>query len=290
MLAWENAPRVTFARDGEVLELGRGPDDSVLHLHGSTGLGLAPVSIASSPRLTGDGNVVRGVRYEPREVFIPVYASADTPGELSQWRRDLTALLAPHLGPVDIRVEDPETDTDRMVRGLFKGGLEGDFGDDYRGSWQTLGLTFECSDPWWLGPEQVAEFRINPGTKPFLSASVPFFPVMLAQSVVQGRFLVDVRGAGAVWPVWEVVGPGEDLTISNGSEVIEVDGVFAPGSVTRIDAGEGTITPDRWGDLSLRSRLFQLAPGAQTLTVTLAGATTDTIVRLTYRERHLEGI
>lgn len=283
-------PVVSFARDGDVMALGRDSGGPTLHLHGSTGLGLAPVSIASSERLTGDGNIVRGVRYGAQEVFIPLRLKSSSTGGLSELRRDLTTRLAPHLGPVEIRIQDPASGSDRMIRGYYKDGLQGDFGDGFYGYWQTLGLTFECPDPWWMGPEQTTELRINPGSKPFISTSVPFFPVMLAQSTVQGRFQVDIQGAGPVDPVWEIVGPGEDLTISNGSDVIEIDGAFAAGSSTVIDSAAGRITPDRWSDVSLRSRLFQLQPGPQTLTVTLVGATTETLVRLTYRERYLEGV
>ena len=285
-----DSPVVSFARDGEVFELGRSGTDPVLHLHGSTGLGLGPVSIASSERLAGDGSIVRGVRYDSREVFIPLYMEAASTGELSAVRRDLTALLAPHRGPVDVRIVDPATGSDRMIRGYYTEGLDGDFGDTFHGTWQTLGLTFTCPDPWWLGPERLVELRVNPGAKPFLSDTVPFFPVILAQSVVQGRFDVDIEGAGPVLPSWEVVGPGEDLRISNGTDVIEIDGEFEAGTSTVIDAATGRITPDRWADTSLRSRLFALEPGRQTITVSLVGATTDTVVRLVYRERYLEGV
>ena len=284
-----DSPIVSFARDGEVFELGRSGQDPVLHLHGSTGLGLAPVSIASSERLAGDGSIVRGVRYDSREVFIPLYVEAPSTGELSAVRRDLTALLAPHRGPVEVRIEDPTTGSDRMIRGYLREGLDGDYGDGFHGSWQTLGLTFECPDPWWLGPERLVSLRVNPGSKPFLSETVEFFPVVLAQSVVVGEFEVTIDGAGPVLPSWEVVGPGEDLRISNGTDVIEIDGEFEAGTSTVINVATGRITPDRWADTSLRSRLFALEPGRQTLTVSLVGATPDTVVRLVYRERYLEG-
>lgn len=285
-----DSPVVSFARDGEVFELGRSGLDPVLHLHGSTGLGLAPVSIASSERLAGDGSIVRGVRYDAREVFIPLFMEAASTGELSAVRRDLTALLAPHRGPVEVRIEDPATGSVRMIQGYLREGLDGDYGDGFHGSWQTLGLTFECPEPWWLGPERLVSLQVNPGSKPFLSETVEFFPVMLAQSVVVGEFEVTIDGAGPVLPSWEVVGPGEDLRISNGTDVIEIDGDFPAGTSTVIDAATGRITPDRWADTSLRSRLFELKPGRQTIKVSLVGATADTMVRLVYRERYLEGV
>ena len=177
-----------------------------------------------------------------------------------------------------------------MIRGYLRDGMEGDFGTDFGRAWHRLGLTFECPDPWWLGPEQIVELRVNPGSKPFISQSVPFFPVMLAQSSVIGEFDVEILGAGPVFPSWEVTGPGEDLVIARGSDRIEISGAFPAGSPVLIDTASGRITPDRWADLSLRSRLFQLEPGLQSLTVTMVGASTDTVVRLTYRERFLEGV
>lgn len=287
---WSDSPIVSLSRNGETFTLGRGPDDPVLHLYGSTGLGLAPVDIASTDRITGDGSIVRGVRYGAREVYLPLLMESDSVAGLSVMRRELNRLLAPHLGPVEIRIEDPASGTDRMIRGYYREGLDGDFGDGFHGSWQTLGLTFECPDPWWLGPEQTVELRVNPGSKPFLSDTSPFFPVILAQSVVQGRFDVTIEGDGPVWPAWEVLGPGTDLVIARGTDRIEIAGSFSPTSPVLIDTAAGRITPDRWADTSLRSRLFSLDPGQQSLTVTLVSATPATLVRLTYRERYLEGV
>lgn len=287
---WSDSPIVSLSRNGETFTLGRGPDDPVLHLYGSTGLGLAPVDIASKDRITGDGSIVRGVRYRAREVYLPLLMEADSVAGLSVMRRELNRLLAPHLGPVEIRIEDPASGTDRMIRGYYREGLDGDFGDGFHGSWQTLGLTFECPDSWWLGPEQTVELRVNPGSKPFLSDTSPFFPVILAQSVVQGRFDVTIEGDGPVWPAWEVLGPGTDLVIARGTDRIEIAGSFSPTSPVLIDTAAGRITPDRWADTSLRSRLFSLDPGQQSLTVTLVSATPATLVRLTYRERYLEGV
>lgn len=289
-MRWTDAPVVTLSRNGQALTLGRSGRDTVLHLHGSRGLGLAPWSVAKSDRIGGDGSVVRGGRYGDREVFLPVHLSAATVGELTARRRDLYRLLAPHLGPVTVHVHDPVTGTDRSIEGLLKEGLEGDFGEGFTGVNQAIGLSFDCPDPWWSGPDQTVSFRVNPGTKPFLSTSVQFFPVVLAQSVVAGQFEVTVEGDGPVQPVWEVSGPGTDLVISNGTDVLEVGGAFAAGSVTRFDGRLQRITPDRWADVSIRSSIFPLHPGLNALSVTMVGATDDTLIRLVYREKFLEAI
>ena len=290
MDSWMDSPIVSFGRGGERFTLGRGQDDPVLHLHGSTGLGLAPVSIESSDRLTGDGSIVRGVRYGTREVFIPLLMEAESVGALSLMRRELTRLLAPHSGMVDVRIEDPATGTDRMIRGYFREGLEGDFGDGFHGAWQTLGLTFECPDPWWLGPERTRTLQLNPVVKDFLSDTTPFFPVILAESVVQDEWTIEVEGDADVWPTWEVTGPGTDLLIESDDARIFIAGTFLAGQVTRIDTAAGVISPDRWADTSLDSRLFPLRAGVNTLRVSMVNATVDTTVRLVWQERYLEGV
>lgn len=294
-MSWSESPIVSFARNGEELVLGRSGRDATLHLHGSEGLGIAPVQFSKSDRLSGDGSVVRNVRYGDREVYIPMRVHLATMAELTDWRRGFMRMLAPSPGDVqgsfvDVRVQDPATGSDRTIRGLYKDGLAGDFGSDFLGRYQAFGITLECPDPWWVGPEHVTTLRISPGVKAFLSTSVPFFPVMLAQSTVIGRFDVTVVGDGPVDPVWEIVGPGTDLVISNGSSVFELRGTIRAGEVIRLDAGAQRIIPDRWQDVSTRSRLFKLPTGRTSLRVTMVGATADTLVRLTYRERYREGI
>lgn len=283
-MGWEDSPIVSFSRDGETFTLGRGPEDTVLHLYGSQGLGLPPVTLAKSDRLAGDGSIVRGVRYGDREVYVPLLIDAGSMAECDAIRRSLYALLAPDLGPVEVRVQG--TDTDRYISGYLTGGLEGDFGDGYHGAWQTLGLTFDCVDPWWMGAQHLEELQVAPGSKPFISDTVPFFPVVLAGSTVQGVFMVDVSGDAPVRPVWQVTGPGTDLTIRDGANKLAVSGSFAAGEVVTFDARTGTITPDRWDDVTLDSDLFLLSPGQHRITVTMVGATPDSMVRLVYRERH----
>src|SRR5699024_6357576 len=253
-----DSPIVSFARDGEVFELGRSGQDPVLHLHGSTGLGLAPVSIASSERLAGDGSIVRGVRYDSREVFIPLYVEAPSTGELSAVRRDLTALLAPHRGPVEVRIEDPATGSVRMIRGYLREGLDGDFGDGFHGFWQTLGLTFECPDPWWLGPERLVSLQVNPGSKPFLSA----YKYSRRNLAVNPSFESGL-GQGNLGPFWSKNGQGELDTAwaASGDHSVRIDPV--PGGTT-----DSTFYP--WGNSATAvAEALGLTPGT---TVTI-GAT-----------------
>lgn len=291
-MKWSDSPIVRIGRDGDWFELGRDPESApALHLYGSTGLGLPTVDIAKSDRITSDGSIVRGVRYTDREVYLPLLLEADTVQELNQVRQQMYGLMAPDLGPVEVQVEIPQTEDIepefRSIYGYLTDGLNGDFGDGYHGVWQTLGLTFDCPDPWWLGPEKTQTLQIAPGMKPFISDTVPFFPVVLAESFAQGEWTIPVDGDADVWPTWQVTGPGTDLIIQRGTERIFIKGDFrADAGVLKIDTERGRMTPDRWADLSLDSRLFPLRAGNNPIKVTLANATVDTFIRLVWRERY----
>lgn len=283
------SPIVSFERNGEVLRLGRN-DEDILHLHGSTGLGIPPTSISSSDRIGGDGSYIRGVRYDSREVFIPLAILKRTKAEATEVRRELYKLLAPHLGMVTIRVIDPATGTNRTIEGVLKSGLEGDFGDGFNGHYQTLGLTFFCPEPWWLGEKKEIVLRLNPGVKPFISESVPFFPVILSQGSAQGTFQITVAGDDYVSPVWTISGQGTDPTISRGEDTFMLKANMLPGSSVSIDMGTGIMTPDRWGEVPLSSTLFQLAPGVNTISATMVNASADSEIRGVYYEKFLEAI
>lgn len=288
---FETNPLVSFERGGQVLPLGRFPlEDDVLHLHGSTGLGLPPVSHATVERANGHGVHLRGSRYQAREVFIPLWVQKRSKAELTAYRRQLYRLLAPHLGPVTIRVQDPATGTDRTIQGVLKEGLEGNFGDDFDAVSQSFGLTFLCPDPYWSGPEHVLELKVNPGVKPFISQTVPFFPVILAQSTVQGQFTVQVEGDAPISPTWRITGPGSDLVISRGRERFELNHTWNPGGVLTIDTEKRRMSPDLWNKVPLSSRLFDLQPGNNQLNVSMVAATTQTKVEMIYAEKYLEAI
>lgn len=285
------SPIVTFTRDGKTLQLGTGLDsEDVLHLHGSTGLGLAPADISLKDRINADGAHIDGVRYGAREVFIPLFIQKPTRAECTEVRRSLYRLLAPYLGQVEITIFDQATGTRRSIKGLLKDGLEGDFGQDFHGSWQTLGLTFICPDPWWRGEPHLISNKVSPGVKTFISETVPFFPVILAQSTVQGAFEIEVQGDGPIEPTWQVTGPGTDLVISNGTDTFTINHTLRVGETVTIDAAGRRITPDLWDKVPLSSRLFNLTPGTNRLNITMVGATTETTVDLVYSEKYMEAI
>lgn len=289
-MSFAENPIVSFERDGGKIELGRFPNDDVIHLHGSTGLGLPPVQVGTREKINADGSHLVGIRYGDREVFLPFGVWKPTKRELTEFRRRLYRSLAPHLGPVTIRVSDPPTGSNRTISGYLQKGLEGDFTDDFNGYHQTFGLSFTCLDPWWQGEPQRIESRIRTTSKPFISTKSSFFPVILSGSSVRDEYVLQVVGDGEVYPTWVITGPGSDLTISNGKDTFTINHELRAGEKITIDTQNRRITPDLWSKVPLSSRLFPLTPGENRLTITMVGATPETSVDALYRERYMEAV
>lgn len=281
-------PVITLRRNEEQIVLGSSGD--TLLLHGAQGLGIPKPDVFEDPRIGLDGTVVSHVRYGSREVFLPVFLFRETLPELSRYREYLYNFLSPKLGPITIEVYDPERDTTRSTLGYYKDGASGDFGDDYHGHWQKLGLTFVCPDPWWYGVYQIKTFRVKPGVKPFISNTSNFFPVVLSQSVVKEEFRLDISGEDPVFPTWTLTGPSDNLFISNGTDTISIEHSLSAGETLMVDTFNGVLVPDVMESMSLESRMFQLDPGTNSITIRASGATADTKIELVYRDKYIGAI
>jgi hypothetical protein len=124
---------------------------------------------------------------------------------------------------------------------------------------------------------------------------VPFFPIVLASSTVDGAYVLNISGDAECWPTWNVTGPGEDLLIENVTtgERIFISGEFSE-NVT-IDTKNGDIYSDTyqhgelWERVSLDSVLFPLAPGENRVIITMVNARPNSEVVLTYQETWKSG-
>lgn len=266
---------------------------------GMTGTGLAPRELTFS-ELAGGGSVLRHRRSTNREIMIPVDVfhghTDDSYEKLEDSRRRLEHICD---GPVEIRLETK--DGFRSAFGQYKDGLEGDFAkavvNRYR---MNLAPTFVCQDTKFYGQEREIIQKVDAGRKPFLTAFgspavVPFFPIVLASSTVDGAYQLDIKGDSEAWPIWEVTGPGEDLLIESvetGQRVF-IAGEF--GEVVTIDTKLGDIWSESftrgelWNRASRDSVLFPLQPGVNKVRITMVNARPTSSIRLRYREVYRAG-
>ena len=284
-------PTISLHGGGVEVTLDNSDKGGAVLMQGSSGLGWGPFELTTSP-LSGGGSVLRHSRPTEAEVTLPILLAANDFYVRRDWRRRLERLCS---GEVEIRVSHPDGFA-RSRRGYLSEGLEGsyDAGEDSSAG-QKLVLSFLCPDPWWYGDEKGFVQKVEAGRKPFITsfdgaATIPFFPVVLASSTVAGAYQLEVSGDAPAWPVWEIVGPGEDLLIESvdTGEQIFIEGEF--GEVVTIDTRAGDIYSasfaqgELWNRVSIESVLFPLQPGNNSIRMTMVNARPDSEVRLRYRE------
>lgn len=266
---------------------------------GMTGTGLAPRELTFS-ELAGGGSVLRHRRSTNREIMIPFDVfhgyGADSYEKLEDSRRRLERICD---GPIEIQLETKAGF--RSAFGEYKDGLDGDFAkavvNNYR---MNMAVTFTCPDTWFYGEEREIIQKVAAGRKPFLTSfdsavAIPFFPVVIASSTVDGAYRLDIQGDSPAWPIWEVTGPGEDLLIESvdTQQRVFIEGEF--GEVITVDTKNGDIySPsstrgELWDRVSLDSDLFPLQPGVNRVKITMVNARPDSEIRLRYREVYRAG-
>lgn len=273
-------------------------------LDGARGLGLPSRSVESTPIPVGNGSVFRSQRFDESEVMLPI-AIRDKDASLVATRaRELEHVLqVASDDPVELIVQAPDLSTVRRRFVYYTDGLEGAIGgSDSHFTWRHAQSKFLALDPMWYGEERQLVQKVDAGRKPLLTspgigATIPFFPVILASSMVAGAYRLEISGDAAAWPIWEITGPGEDLLIENvdTGENIFIKGEF--GEVVTIDTRPtiADIFTDSFTDGELWNRvnddytLFPLTPGMNSIKITMVNARPDSQVKLTYSETWLAG-
>ena len=274
-------------------------------LDGVEGLGVAPVRYESTPRPT-HGAVKRHVSLDEAEIHLPLALVAPTQGDISELAQKLIEVIAPGEDVLtEIEVYAPSRGESRSRFGYYTEGLEGRLGgSDSHYQWRHLALTFTCPDPWWYGEQRSEEWVLTTKAKPFVSETVPFFPVILGDTVIQGVRHFSINGDAPAEPVWTITGPGLNPVLECQSCGKRLDFSGSAGTTNfrvtepiTIDTRTGyrTIsTPTQkhgelWDMLTLDSQMFSLQTGANAVRLAMVEAGAQAKVHMAYRERWKAG-
>lgn len=290
-------PEIGFRRGGERYQLADPAEpgnDMPMLIRGSTGLGVAPVTVTSDPLVGSHGSMLRNVRLTERDITIPVFLQQDTQPGLDEVRRGMEAFLSPLKPGLNLSVSREGQDY-REIGVVYTGGLEGDYGADYHGVWEKRLLEFKATDALWRGVPETISKAVAPGVKPFVSNTIAFFPIILGASTVQGRVTFSVRGDAPTAPVWTITGPGRDLVIREIStgKVFKVDGTITEPITIDMAAGDitsaGSTRGELWSRVSLDSEMIPMSPGTSEWEVSMVGATTASRIDVSYEPRWMVG-
>lgn len=284
---------------GDFVTLGavHSTDSPLVLVEGAQGLGMAPTSHTTAQRLVGHGSIHRGTRMDEREIFLPFLLDPGAgPVEYNAWLERVSRLVSPlDERELTLRVTPIGRTSWREIPVKYAGGLE-DTGELYRGDYGTIGLKFKAFDALWRGQPITHKQQVNPGRKPFLSATSPFFPVMLADAVIAGEITLNVTGDSPTWPTWTVSPPGSDLTIvkRRTGQTFQLLGLI--GETITLDMRRGRLTSATYPNGELWDRVppdkgatFQLEPGSNALQFAMVGASEASFLHLVYQPRYLRG-
>lgn len=255
---------------------------------------LAPPNERVEDTPPGAGARLRSVRHTAREVALVQWVSGADEASTRAALRALVASLDPLRGDGVLRsttsIGEQRELTCRYVSGfesqperLDEGGL----------LYQRAVLVFRAAEePYWVDAADTAmSFELGDST---VGSFFPVPPLRLASSELFAQATVDNGGDVEAWPVWTLSGPGSGLAINNlttgkslalstsvtADETITVD--TRPGRKT-VTLGDGT---NLFPDLTSR-QLWPLDRGPNSIEVQLSGATSDSVLQLSYRQRYL---
>jgi hypothetical protein len=262
-----------------------GVETVLQHQRGATGRFMPPV-LARDEAIPGrDGTRLRDVRFDARQVVVPVVFTHGDRAVYRQQLRDVARRLDPKRGDGVLR-----STLDGMSRDLRCRYIDGMGFDERYFSTGTPSLLFRAFDPFWYDTATLA-LTIGPTQAAFF----PILPLRLSGSEVYADTDIVNDGDAEAWPAWTVTGPGNDPILRNltTGEAIDLTGVSlgageqilidtAPG-VKTVRAGDGR---NLFGDMTA-SVLWALARGRNSVRLELSGATAGTSFALSWRRRWL---
>lgn len=287
-LAW-------VAPDGSSLLL-TGQDDLDVHWAlGVDGRFMPPVTITDEAVPQQHGSRLRQVRYEPREVTLPVSIIGPDEGAVRRKFRSLLRAFNPCAGDGMLRATAPDGATRELVC-RYSGGMEGSESRDDMGEvFQRAVIVLRALDPFWRDATDTTNTYTVGTIRTFLADPFLRTDPLLTNDTILGSQVVRNDGDFSADPVFTVVGPASSFTLTNQrtGEKINYTAPLAVGESVTIDTRAGRKSVLRsdgtnvYGNLSLDSTLFDLDPGDTTVLLSLPGATAATFLTLAYRRKWL---
>jgi len=255
-----------------------------LMLAGAKGRMMPPVLVTTLPVPAQNGSRFLGAAIAERVAAIPVAVPGTVTDrdELRRWAR----VLDPTKGQGTLTVVDG-AHPGRVLTCVYDAGLD-EF-EEQRGNVNTATLLFRAATPFWAdGAEQ--SVVVSQGST--LTTWFPFLPLVLGASDAFATFTITNTGDVRAWPVVTVLGPGQDVTVSNLTTGLAwtVSGAIADGSTLIVDTRPGVkrVTIDganSFPRLTTASSLWPLEPGANRVSVSFA--LTSPASRVTFAWRNL---
>lgn len=285
------APAVTWTDGlGRITVLSDDENGWVLQ-PGATGFDMPTYQMYTDESPEIDGSAVRQVRAQARTMMLPVAVFSDVSrSDFLSRKRGLRRSLNPKLGAGTLTITEADG-TQRSITAYYQSGGEGDESVDAAGMrYQIMALVFLAPSPFWYGQTINQSFEVAQSGTFF-----PMLPLSVADSQVLGDVVITNDGDDVAYPVWTIRGPATSVVLANVTtgESLTLTQNLTSSDTAVIDTRERVQTvlmngsTNLWAQLAAGSALWGLEPMDNEVTLTLAGATTATLVSLDYQPRYL---
>lgn len=248
---------------------------------GASGLGMPPIATQWLEG-AGDGSVYRGRRVLPRDVDIPIQIAAVDRVGLEGWLSRLYAMFAE---PCEIRwvLDSGEY---WGLHAAYTGDSGYATGTDTDGeTYLKTVVTLRAGDPLWRYSQSSRVEAVIDTSRGLLDGG-SLTQLRVAPAQLQAEITVNNTGDALTWPVWEITGPLNTLTIVlSDTAWFGWTGTLAAGETLTIDPHARTVVDgagtNRYGELSAGPRFFPLPPGQSR--ILLGGNNIDATTRAVCR-------
>jgi hypothetical protein len=263
------------------------PDRGFFTTNAIAGWGAQPYEIVTDPMSRG-GESVRFIRPQPARLTWPLHIWGDTHQQFVDRYRALRKafLMTVHKRqPGTLTVARPDGSA-RAIDAFYQEGWTGEAGQNWLSASPVV--TLFCPDGAWRDVQQTVVTRVAGNPSSFFTN----FPA-ISVSQVLGATVVTNPGDVTAWPTWAITGPCTAVTATNATtgQTFTLTATLTAGQVATITTDRPTVRgpsgENLVGGLNWPAAfLWGLDPGDNSVTFTVAGATSDTQIQLSFYPRY----
>lgn len=253
-----------------------------------SGINAIPATSVRIEQSAGDGGIWRHTKRGIRNIDLPITIIGTDRADVETKLRRLSRLTQDALGQTTLSAL--YSDATSLTIGLhYVGGADsGQWGSDSGLTWCRWVMSFQAPTPFWQSTE-VESFTVTSGNTgrgllPQLSK------LRVSSSQALGVVTVNNTGDVAALPIWTVLGPVEDLVISDGTLSFGFNEPVLAGQTITINTESGLVTDDtganRYAILNPAPKLFALQPGLTAINVLGLAADANTRITCSYSLRY----
>lgn len=225
----------------------------------------------------GDGGVFRHAKRGVRNVDLPVTVIGSSRADVQTKLRRLAKLTQHTDGPLTIQAR--YTDGRRLtLEAYYVGGAEGQWGAEAGQIWNRWVLQLRAPRPYWRSTT-VQQFTVGQavtgrGLLPELTK------LKVSSSQALGTIQVNNQGDVPSFPSYRIIGPIENLSISNGVGGFSFAEPILVGETITVNAETAEVTDqtgaNRYAMLAPAPKLFRIPVGSSSITIQGTGASEAT--------------